>query len=359
MNRYRPRSLTAVFLLLGVSATATAQEPTWQSLFDGESLAGWVANESPATWVVEDGAIVTKGPRSHLFYQGEVGEHEFTNFEFSAEVMTTPGSNSGIYMHTRLAPDPWPASGYECQIINSTAPAPGKYRERKMTGSIYAVRNTWVSPARDNEWFEYRIKVSGKTIQTFINGQLICQYTEAPAHWRAADKSGRRLSRGTIALQGHDPLSEVRYRNLRIRLLPDDTPSLESALANAGLDESISRLSDRNFPLIDIGLKANSVSQELAQLESARRYGVTLGYTLGENVTLETLGTGGTVVVINDRESPPSIEQLQAAQAAGFKIVFSSGGATRLDPGRLQARFAALLESGIAWDDLWVPEPAQ
>ena len=101
-------------------------------------------------------------------------KHDFRNFEFSAEVMTSPGANSGIYVHTKLQPEGWPAAGYELQVINSNPPAEkmNGYIEHKMTGSIYAVRNTWKAPANDNEWFNYRIRVVGKTIQTFINDKL-------------------------------------------------------------------------------------------------------------------------------------------------------------------------------------------
>ena len=90
------------------------------------------------------------GDRSHLFYVGKVAKHEFRNFEFSAEVMTSPGANSGIYVHTKWQGPGWPAAGYELQVINSNPPAEtmNGYIEHKMTGSIYAVRNTWVAPAR-------------------------------------------------------------------------------------------------------------------------------------------------------------------------------------------------------------------
>ena len=66
------------------------------------------------------------------------------------------------------------------QVINSNPPAEkmNGYIEHKMTGSIYAVRNTWLAPVADNDWFNYRIRVVGKTIQTFINDQLICEYAE-------------------------------------------------------------------------------------------------------------------------------------------------------------------------------------
>lgn len=345
-----------VFFLGLASLSVTAADESWQPLFDGRSLDGWRANESPQSWVVEDGALVTRGPRSHLFYVGPVANHTFRNFEFSAEVMTTPGSNSGIYFHTQFSPEPWPPAGYEAQVLNSSRQMEGGYVERKMTGSIYAVRNTWRAPAQDNTWFEYRIKVSGKTIQTFINGALVCQYTEPPQPWRASDKQGRRLSSGTFALQAHDPDSVVRYRNLRVRRLPDDAPSLEEPPADAELDALISQFSDANLVLIDLGIVRGSVELELAQLAAARRYGVTIGYTLPTGaVDLAQGGATGPVLLINDREKPPAVDLLRAAAEQGATIAFSSGGVMQLDPERLKRRLRAVRDAGLGWEDLWWP----
>ena len=338
---------------------AFAQAPAkWIPLFDGKTLTGWQANENAKTWVVEDGAIVTRGQRSHLFYQGNVGNHDFRSFELSMEVMTTPGSNSGVYIHTKLASDPWPTAGYECQIINS-APVvkPGEYVERKMTGSIYAIRNTWRAPVEDNVWFEYRIKVSGKTIQTYVNGELICQYTEGADHWRANDKMGRRLSSGTIALQGHDPNSTVRFRDIKIRLMPDTTPSLAAPMADLELDELITRMSDQNFALIDLGVVTHGPSMQQAQEVNGRRFGYSLGYRFnqGRGIDLATIGKNGPVLVINDRDQPPPVATLKNAKAQGMRVAFSSGGVTRFDPARLKARLQAIRAAGLAWQDLWVP----
>jgi hypothetical protein len=59
-------------LFLGaLCAPLHAQE--WIPLQDGKSLAGWKAAERPESWVVEDGAFVARGDRSHLFYVGKVG----------------------------------------------------------------------------------------------------------------------------------------------------------------------------------------------------------------------------------------------------------------------------------------------
>jgi hypothetical protein len=270
--------------------------------------------------------------------------------------MTRPNSNSGIYIHTRLKSDPWPQAGYECQVINSHRPTDGSYAERKMSGSIYAVRNTWRAPAEDNEWFEYRIKVSGKTIQTFINGELICQYTEVPHSWRAKDKPGRYLSSGTFALQGHDPKSEVHYRNLKVRLLPDDTPSLEEPLADVELDTLIDQFSDANVALIDLGITPGAPSLIEAQAATARKYGLTFGYMFAPDDTdLSHVGASGPVVLINDKDTAPSVALMKAAKASGAKLAFSSGGVPRLDPERLRVRLRAMREAGLEWRDIWIP----
>lgn len=358
MNRaLTPLIPTLLFTTLCWSVPALpAAADEWHSLFDGKTLTGWEANENPGTWVVQDGALVTKGPRSHLFYTGPVANHDFKNFEFSAEVMTTPNSNSGIYIHTRLKSDPWPQAGYECQVINSHQPTDGSYAERKMSGSIYAVRNTWRAPAKDNEWFEYRIKVSGKTIQTFINGELICQYTEVPNSWRAKDKPGRFLSSGTFALQGHDPKSEVHYRNLKVRLLPDDAPSLEEPLADAELDTLLDQFSDANVALIDLGITSGSPALIEAQAATARKYGMTFGYMFAtEDTDLAHVGASGPVVLINDKDKAPDVALMKAAKANGAKLAFSSGGVTRVDPERLRKRLLAMREAGLEWRDMWIP----
>ncbi len=347
--------LVAGLCLTGYSFAAAAAGE-WMSLFDGKTLSGWEANESPGTWVIEAGAIVTKGPRSHLFYTGPVADHDFKNFEFYAEVMTIPGSNSGIYFHTHLKSDPWPQTGYEAQVINSSRVMDGGYSENKMTASIYAVRNTWRAPAKDRVWFEYRIKVSGKTIQTFIDGELICQYTEGPNAWRAKDKPGRYLTSGTFALQAHDPKSEVHFRAIKVRVLSDDAPSLDEPMADQELDALITQFSDHNLALIDLGITPGSQSLIQAQAEASRKYGVAFGYMYpAEDVKLSYLGASGPVVVINDKDAPPSVVLMKAAKVNGAKLAFSSGGSTRLDPDRLRKRLLAMREAELEAKDIWVP----
>ncbi|WP_153558433.1 3-keto-disaccharide hydrolase [Roseimaritima sediminicola] len=203
-------------LLLYPAAALLAQSPSaddagFTSLFNGESLEGWKASENRDSWHVEDGLLVCDGPRSHLFYVGELAP--FENFHFKADVKTTPGSNAGIYFHTRYQETGWPKYGYECQV-NLT------HRDPKKTSSLYGVENVSDPPAKDNQWYTQEIIVRGKRIILKVNGQTMVDYTEPEGQAAASDQFERRLGKGTFALQAHDPESKVYFKNLQVKKLP-------------------------------------------------------------------------------------------------------------------------------------------
>jgi hypothetical protein len=179
----------------------------WISIWDGESFDGWRASENPESFQIEEGKIVVDGPRAHLFYEGPVGDADFEDFEFRAEVYTYPDANSGIFFHTQYQEEGWPAHGYEAQV-NATHSDPRK------TGSLYGVNDVMNdAPHEDGEWFTYYISVTGKDITFKVNDETVMEFAEPD------DREGTiRLSRGTIALQAHDPDSRIYYRNLELRL---------------------------------------------------------------------------------------------------------------------------------------------
>jgi hypothetical protein len=185
-------------------------EKGFVSLFDGKTLNGWkMTEEKPDGFHVEDGVLITDDGRCHLFYAGEVANHDFKNFELKLDVMTSKKSNSGVYFHTEYLKEGWPSKGHECQV-NTTH---GDWRK---TGSLYNVENLKEQFSKDGKWFTYHIIVKGKRVQIKVDGKTILDYTEP------ADVDGdRRIDHGTFALQGHDPESVTRYKNIRVKVLED------------------------------------------------------------------------------------------------------------------------------------------
>jgi hypothetical protein len=214
-----PRFLTLLAsLLVFASAGIRAADAEWTSMFNGKDLAGWKSNdETPGVFYVINGLLKVNGGRAHLFYAGPDGDANFTNFEFKAKVLTTPGSNSGIYFHTKYEDKGWPFAGFECQV-NST------HTDRKKTGGLYGVKDVNDNaPSRDFEWCDYGVKVVGKHVTVTINGQITADWTQ-PGDWdpkvSLKNMDGRKLGSGTIALQGHDPKSTTFYKDIFIRPLP-------------------------------------------------------------------------------------------------------------------------------------------
>jgi hypothetical protein len=203
----------AFCLLLSLGFTSH-QSGGWVSLFDGKSLKDWKVGANAGTFTVENGMIVAHGKTAHLFYEGDIKNHNFKNFDFKADVMTTPGSNSGIYFHTEYQESGWPAKGYEVQVNNS-------HTDWKRTGSLYGVEDIKEVYVKDNVWFTEHITVQGKRVIIKINDKTVVDYTEPANVQRPKDMAGRVLSSGTFALQGHDPKSKVYFKNIMVKPLAD------------------------------------------------------------------------------------------------------------------------------------------
>ena len=210
MKRFISPLLAFTLLLPAVAADS---KDGWVSLFDGKSLDGWKVNEKPETFSVKDGEIVVRGERAHLFYMGDVNGHDFKNFELKLDIMAKKTANSGVYFHTEFQPDGWPAKGYEVQVNNT-------HGDPKKGAGLYGIKDNFEAPAKDDEWYTMTIKVEGKHIVTKVNDKVITDYTEEDDVKREEQFKGRLVSHGTFALQGHDPGSEVHFKNLAVKVLP-------------------------------------------------------------------------------------------------------------------------------------------
>ncbi len=219
------RSLLGVLALFIFENSLPAAE--WQTLFNGRDLTGWAANNNPESFAVKDGVLRIQAPGTacaHLFYIGETKEPaakpepmKFKNFELEAVVKAEPNSNGGIFIHTDMSVRDKAlhlARGYEVQL-NSSA------KEKRKTGSLYAIVDLDTSPVDETDWFTINIKVRDKRITVAIDGKETLDYTEPPNAERPKERAGRLLAAdgGGIALQAHDKDSVWYFREVRVRRL--------------------------------------------------------------------------------------------------------------------------------------------
>ena len=321
----------AVAVALGAFAlTVRAGEGNWISLFDGQSLQGWRASENTNSFTVQDGLIVADGPRSHLFYVGLDGAAGFTNFEFSADVRSRPGANSGIYFHTDYQASGWPGQGFEVQI-NNTQPKHDNYYEFKKTGSLYGVRNLYKSIVRDDAWFTMNIRVSGPRVQVRLDDTLVVDYVE-PAAGPGIDGGSRRLAHGTFALQGHDAASKVCFKNLRVRPLPAAV-----APADAGdrpvVDDyyrQVLQFNAQNFPLINFHAHLKGGLTLPEALAQARQSGVNFGIAVNCGLGFSITNDAGIEAFLKTMQGQPAFVGMQA-EGREWRKLFSPAAVSRFD----------------------------
>jgi hypothetical protein len=206
-------------LLIALALTATSAihlnaaektEEGFKPLMDGKTFNGWkTAEENKNTWKIEDGAFVANGERCHLYYVGD--EKPFKNFHLKVEVMTEPNSNGGIYFHTKYQPEGWPKAGFESQVNNT-------HGDWIKTGSLYGIACTGLTMAQDKKWWTQEIVVQGNSVTVMVDGKKVVQYVE-PAGAQPGKDFERKIGEGTFALQGHDPGSTIRYKNIRVKRL--------------------------------------------------------------------------------------------------------------------------------------------
>lgn len=194
--------------------TSRPAEAGFTSLFNGKDLTGWKASGNPDSFKVENGAIVANavGGASHLFYDGPVGNHAFTNFDLRLDVLARYRSNGGVYVMTEFQPQGFPGKGFEIQVNNS-------HSDRIRTGSLYHIVDLSNVPGKDDEWIPMQIVGQGNTITISLKGEPVVRWTQ-PDGWQSNyDTASRKIAPGTIAFQSHDVYSVTAYSNIRIKLL--------------------------------------------------------------------------------------------------------------------------------------------
>ncbi len=210
------------FIVFAFSSTAYGADD-WQTLFNGKNLLGWRANNDPESFTIEDGLLrvqSTGKTSAHLFYVGDHkhGFERFKNFEFEATVRAEADSNGGIFVHTDMTTRDAArhlAKGYEIQL-NSSA------KEKRKTGSLYAIVDRAESPVDETKWFKVQVVVKDKRITVAVDGKGLVDYSEPRDAVRPKERAGRLFAAdgGGIAIQAHDAKSVWFFKEIRIKRLP-------------------------------------------------------------------------------------------------------------------------------------------
>ncbi|MGA2144319.1 MAG: family 16 glycoside hydrolase [Bryobacteraceae bacterium] len=324
----------------------------WIELFNGRTLEGWRPSENKTSWKAVGGALAADGPRSHLFYNGPVHGADFKNFELEAECLAHPGSNSGVYFHTRYQENGFPIKGFEVQV-NNTATGEGSYRERKKTGSLYGIRNIYKQFIADDRWFKINVLVRGKSVQVRLDGMLVVDYVEpTPPVIPSGPETERFLDHGTFALQCHNDGSKALFRSVRVKPLPDNLATPGEAPVVDETYRQIIELGRHNVPMVDYHTHLKEGLTLEQALAKSRRDGIEYGIAIN---------CGKLNPVQDDRGAREYIDRMQgqpcfvAMQAEGREWVDMFSRPT-------VALFDYVFTDSMTWTDnrgrrlrLWIP----
>jgi hypothetical protein len=193
--------LTGLALLL-INPVGSADEKKndagFVQLFNGKDLTGWKTHPADkAKWAVEDGVLVGRGTKGHLFSDRD----DYENFVYRVEAMINDHGNSGQYFRTKFGPS-FP-KGYEAQI-NSTHGDPVR------TGSLYNFVKVLERLHKPDEWFTQEVTAIGNHIVIKVNGKTTVDFVDPKNTY----------TKGHFALQQHDPGTVVKFRKIEVKELP-------------------------------------------------------------------------------------------------------------------------------------------
>lgn len=181
-----------------------------ESIFNGRDLMGWQAipGRKSVYSVTPEGWLNVKDGNGDLQSEGE-----YANFVFQLEILSNGTHlNSGVFFRAQRGQF-W--SGYESQIRNQWE---GNDRSRPVdygTGGLYNRQPARRVVSNDREWFTMTIVAQGRHLATWVNGIQVTDFTDPrPPHQSA--RQGYRAEAGVLSLQGHDPTTDLSFRNLRI-----------------------------------------------------------------------------------------------------------------------------------------------
>ncbi len=129
--------------------------------------------------------------------------------------------NSGIFF--RCIPGDV-MMGYECQVNNGFQDGSRLTPSDWGTGGIFKRQAARVIAGDDGEWSTVLLHAAGNKISAWVNGVQVSDF-EDTRDTNENPRRGLRTQAGTIMIQGHDPDTDLLFRNLQISRLGASTHS--------------------------------------------------------------------------------------------------------------------------------------
>jgi putative heme-binding domain-containing protein len=222
--------LIASVLIGPIGGGLVAAEPSFERIFDGESLKGWSGD--PKLWSVQDGAItgVTTDEEPLPYNKFLIWNGEVENFHLRAKVRLFGDSNSGIqYRSVHLKDEgEYVVGGYQCDIHPKAENNGMLYHERGR--GIVAIHgqkvivdgagDKWITgttgPVQQitlDQWNTFEVIATGNKLVHRLNGKTCAEIID---HHRDG-----RLMKGILALQVHrGPAMRVQVKDIELKRLP-------------------------------------------------------------------------------------------------------------------------------------------
>ncbi len=187
-----------------------------KSLFNGQDLTGW----KPFVGEKQKSVITVAKPGEFNIKNGPgqlESEVQFADFTLQLDVFSNGKSlNSGVFF--RSIPGEF-QNGYECQIQNGFKDDDRTKPADCGTGGIYRRQNARKVVSNDFEWFTMTLCTNGPHVAAWVNGYQVSDWTDTrSAHNNP--RNGTKVEPGTLIIQGHDPTTDLSFRNLRAVELP-------------------------------------------------------------------------------------------------------------------------------------------
>ncbi len=184
-------------------------------LFNGVDLDGWnIIPDKASKFSVVDGALNIKDGNGQIETAGV-----YKNFMLQLDIISNGEHlNSGVFFRGPVGVF-W--KGYESQVRNEWQRDDRAKPVDFGTGGVYGVNPARKVVSTDHEWFAKTVVANGNHFAVWINGYQVSDfYDTRPVAADGDGKNGYVDKAGTINLQGHDPTTDLSFKNINIQEYP-------------------------------------------------------------------------------------------------------------------------------------------